>query len=645
MSWSKRLGLAAVGLILVAAGWWALGQWRATVIERQRERAFAAVTKLIGSEHWSDARGALRAFWQDFGSSLPADEAVAWRRLDITLSLRSGDLARLVWLYDVVPGLVLGDEDASLLVARVFNASGQAAKAAAVVQAWANRQGQPGRWVVLRADQLISDGQGEEARGLLATHTFTGDAEVARRLRLAILAANPRAAWAELNAAVKENPRHSDVRSMRAQLLERAGAVDQARVEYVAALVADPHDIVRRDQLAEFYRRHGVGTQADQTWRDGLAPTAPDFLWLRTSLWRRLWGPVAADALPAAPPGRWQALISHLASVPPDRFWVEPMAMNPAERRQIEARPEVAWLGLLEQLRTGDESGARETLTTQARPLAAWDAKAAATLRAVIRWRANELAPADGFLPVAVTGAAEHILIEQLRLWPAKGLPAETAALLRGDAAWPALMLAAGWPQAALTMAGSSLQKPDPAMPGWYHYGLAVALRELQGGASARAYVTAVPATPELRLLAAEIAWASGEPEATEQMTALAKEPGPAGFKAAWLLATAAAERSEVAVARHWIESRTDLAASALGQALLARLALAENKLEEARRIYTALGPSSLEAGMFLAREAYARNDWASARALTLALLTNFPDEIELRANLERIEKAAEAAR
>ena len=476
---------------------------------------------------------------------------------------------------------------------------------------------------------------------LLNAVEFEGAAEVGRRLRLSFLAATPRAAWEELTAGMRANPKNPDVRSFRGQLLERAGAVEDARIEFVAALVAAPDDPVRRDQLAEFYRRHGSPASALQTWRDGLSDSSPDFLWLRVLFWQRLWQGGEAELL-EAPIGKWTALIDGMSKLPGDVFWNENV-MSAADLRLMSARPEVEWLRLLEYLRQGEMRAAQLHLERLSDAAEALDPVALAVIRSVLRWQLQELTPAYGDMPVAIPGVQAHTLIDELRAWPGEGLSDETKTLMGRAEAWPALMLALGWPEAALIMADEATLAANQAVPDWLHYGMAMALRQNRDGSAALAYLNATPKVPILQLLAAEIKWTDGLTAEAAGLAQLAKTAGSVGYRAAWLLAIQALEREEWVEARTWIEGQPELGQSVTGRELAARSAFLSGDENEAAKRYGELGVDSLEAGMFLARRAFADQRWSEARELTEQLLARFPGELELRANLNKIAEAEAA--
>jgi thioredoxin-like negative regulator of GroEL len=258
LRWS--LGLGSVGLAILL--WLGVTAWRASVMEGQRERAVQKVESLISESRWLEARGALRAFWSNFGRDLTPTEAQSWRRMDFQISEESGDLARLVWLQQQAPEIAREMESVGLLLVRTFAAAGQSEEAVRLREDWKGREEQSHLWMALDVDLHLAKGQREEALALLRSQEFSGKEDVGRRLRLSFLSAKPGEAWGELTAALQADPSNPDVRSFRGQLLERAGAVQDARIEFVAALVAVPEDPVRRDQLAEFYRRHDSSAAA-----------------------------------------------------------------------------------------------------------------------------------------------------------------------------------------------------------------------------------------------------------------------------------------------------------------------------------------------------------------------------------------------
>lgn len=640
---SRTLIKIGVGVMIAGvAAWFGFTTWRDGVVERQRTRASEAVQQLVEQQRWLEARSAVREFWRTYGGDVSVEEQSQWREYDVLTSERTGDLARLVWLESQFPELVHTREETCLMIARSFAAAGQSEEADRLREVWRGREENPQWWFYWEVDQHLAAGRAEEAQLLLESREFEGEADAGRNVRLAFLAPDPVAAWAGLQSAVELDPRDPDVRSFRAQFLERLGAVDLARVEYAAALVADPDDVVRRDQLAQFYLRQGNPNLALQTWREGLTDAAPDFLWLRILFWERLLGSDAAR-LPEPAVGVWTDLIHTLQATPTDQFWDHTLIEDPLLRRRAAQRPEVELLMALEHIRTGQLMEAVELFSTLSDEARALQPVATTAIRSVLRWRLVELEPDFGFLPPAPTGAVEHTLMTQLRNWPADGLSEETQAVLLGPDMATALMLAAGWPQAALMVRNPGVGEDDAA-PEWLPYGTAVSLQQVESTDAALAYLQDRTPSPTLRLLAAEMTWEDDPEQARPQLRSLSKVEGDVGFRASWLLATAAMNDGNVAEAVEVIEASAALSESTTGKELLARAALALGMNEKAAAIYQELGPVSLDAGLWMAREAFVAGNWEDARALTLELIDRFPAQVELRSNLDRIEEARVAA-
>ena len=336
-------------------------------------------------------------------------------------------------------------------------------------------------------------------------------------------------------------------------------------------------------------------------------------------------------------------MIEGLAKLPGDRFWNDGL-LTPAELRLASSRPEVEWLQLLEWLRRGETVKAQLHLEQFSDAAEALAPVALATIRSVLRWQLQELAPGYGEMPVAVTGTQAHTLIDELRAWPADGLPEETQRLLSGAQVWPALMVALGWTEAALMMAEESEMANDASLPNWVHYGMAVVLRQNREAQAALAYLSSAPKVPILQLLTAEMKWSEGATAEESGLATLAVSEGTVGYRAAWLLALRALELEQWGQAREWIEGQPVLKDSIGGREMVARAALMSGDETAAAGLYEALGVESLEAGMYLARKAFADRRWQDARDITEQLLARFPGELELRGNLEKIAQAEAAA-
>jgi hypothetical protein len=112
------------------------------------------------------------------------------------------------------------------------------------------------------------------------------------------------------------------------------------------------------------------------------------------------------------------------------------------------------------------------------------------------------------------------------------------------------------------------------------------------------------------------------------------------GYRAAWLLGVAALSQNRPQEAVQIVNAQPRLRDATTGREMLARAALAEGRTDDCTRDYEALASESAEAKAYLARLAFARHDWVAARRYTNELMVLFPDQLELRANLEAIARA-----
>jgi hypothetical protein len=218
-------------------------------------------------------------------------------------------------------------------------------------------------------------------------------------------------------------------------------------------------------------------------------------------------------------------------------------------------------------------------------------------------------------------------------------LPNDLAAFLAGDDAIAAVFLAGGWREAALRLCS----RPAAASPEWLVYAFAQALRLNRGPQPALDYLADKGTSTVLSLLRAELLLSCGRlDEGLKQLRGLSQDDSDAGYRATLILALAALDQHQPAQAAQEIQSHPRLRASLEGQEILARAALSSGSLAQAEEIYAALANQSAEAKAFLARQAFARQQWPRARELTEQLLVMHPDELQLRANLAAI-SAAEA--
>jgi len=618
--------------------------WRGHVVRVQDENAYRAARKALQEHRPEDALALFRA--QDHSAS-----PLPWNEVEVEACVGARQLPQLLALYERSPKRILQNDGASLLVARTFLHSRRPKDLARLRE---KRQGQDQNspeWFALDIDALLLNGRPDEARRLLLARTFPGTNDVPRLVRLALISSRKDlpAAWNHLADAARLDARNPEVRSFRAQILEQIGKVELARVEYVAAHVAEPANPLLRDQLAEFYRRQGSLDHALTTWEEALRGPSLDFIWVKALFWGRMIRPLTLAPGSTPPSGHYKPLAEYLRQLPARTFWEsEDLRHPPGSRKFGQDRQEVFWLQLAGLLQAHQDKAAFELLSFHRSPAGSWDPDLERALGRILSFRLNQTLnpPGTSFATGGRSSEDLHQFFRQLedlarrereggRSWK---MPADMAAFLIGPSAPGSAFLAAGWREAALTL----LPDPLPAgSPGWLDYGVAQVRRYNRSPADALQFLATRPASPPLDLLRGELLIAVGKSEdGLRLLQPLASLDSDIGFRAAWLRALADMEHTNTAGVRQQVSAQPRLAKSPVGTELLARAALADGREEEAQRLYHRVATNSVEARTYLARQAFAAKDWTSARRYTTELLTLMPDELQLRENLAAIDRA-----
>lgn len=618
-----------------------LNMWRAHVRKTADDRGFKRAEQALAERRPAEALALFQAVDR-------SDSPHPWPKIEIAALAGLGQMSRLVTIFEKDRQRILDNEDASLLMARVFLHSRQKEKLDLVLS---GHKSESPAWGMLQADALLLDGKSKEARKLLESRKYQGTNDVQRMVRLALLSdlRSPTNAWNILADAAALDPRNPDVRSFRGQLLEAIGKTGLARVEYVAALVAS-QDPLRRDQLAEFYRRQGSHDLALSTWNDGLKTNSFDFMWLKAGFWTHMAaGRNESTPLGPVPGGTLSGLAREVLALKPGQFWSDGLATELSSHQQaINGRQEVFWLQLTDLLRTGRERDAREKLQFGKASAYSWAPDLARNFSQILAWRQTtnrNLNPSG--MPYAEFSSNQHSFftrMEELSLQERGGqkfkkLPEDLETVVTGPHAFAAAFLAEGWREAAITVADP--EKLSPNAPEWLAYGLAQALRYNRGLDTALSFINSRSPTPLLQMLASELQLGLGKTnEAYAGLEKLRKVESDVGVRAAWLLATAAMERQDFAGVRRSVDEQPGLKSTVLGKELLARAALSEGKTADAEALYRGIERDSVEARAYLARKAYSEKNWKVARKYTQELLAIMPDQLELRSNMDAIAAA-----
>ena len=645
-TFKKVLLVSLVAGVGMATG---LAFWRQRVVAKRAISSAVTIERGLANADFVAARSALP------GIADPTDRIAKEREIrvaELQKALTSRDSGMLrhaigpegrMWLD---PKLL---EAADLVLAREALQTRDYAGYQELAGKWRTAATMPGQWVLLEADQLLARKLPEEARQLLESAQLSGPEDALRRARLALLDANePWKAMASLDAGLKADPRNPDILSFRAQLEEAAGRVADARLDYVAAVLAERKNPLHRDILANFYLRTGDLAAAAETWRDAAEDTSLGVYALKSWFWSRVGGVRLSKPLPPSRQAGWRELIAALDATPPGVFWDVALDAPLAGLSSGSKRPEVVWLKVLEAIRTNDLAAARTKLE-QGFPREAERLNPALALRLLVHLAAS--AGQDPRLPLAgreMPSESEdaHPFLNEFARWANHKNPGDADKLLETWLARPAAivgtLIVTGWSGAAVIIGQGEQLPPETAAPDWFDYGYAKALLRRDGPASTRKWLETLPArSTAAELLLGEILLTSGAVEpGLVVLQKIAATTNPLASRAAWTLALAELDRGHAAQARQITLASPALACSLQGKELLARIALAEGQRAETLRIYQELGDSSVDAMIFLSKEAFAAGDWAQARKWTAKLAQRFPEQPAFRRNLLQIEKA-----
>lgn len=593
-----------------------------------------------------------------------------WTDLELQAAIALDSVPRMIHLFRDHPEAFDNYEDTVLKLARLHVQFQQVEQYDVMRERWKGRETKVHDWFLLDVDKLIMAGEYLQAEELLKSKQFTGDQEISRLVRLALTVAKRdlNQAWDHLGQAYQLNPRSTDVRSFRAQILESVDQLALARVEYMAAFVADPENPLMRDQLAEFYRRHKQYFLALSTWTEGLEAHSADYIWLKTLFWSRTAIPVRREwDMEKIPNGQLKPLVQFVTNLPDGQFWdEEAFRVLPETRFYLLTRQETYWLRLLQELREGDEQAALNLLEENPFARNCWDADLVNALRQVLTYRQSRFIPLPAKLssgaPVAqhqpavgqdeivfgdtkqnkhqfLTTLNELALAENLQ----EEMPEDLQALLLSEEAIAATFVAAGWLETAVQF--RVLPVIPEQFPSWVSFGMTQALRTTRGAEAALRYANSQPRTAFLDLLRAEILIGLDQKEkAVTLLEQLTEQEEGIGFRASWLLARHYLEVGNLEKAQRAIDRNDDLDDHVMGKELEAKIALEKGDKDLAEAIFGEIQDKSFIAKSYLAKVAFENNDFARAKDLTQQMIREYPDILQLRANLKAILEAEREA-
>lgn len=642
MNKNKIILMLVVPAVAGATIFFGFKTWRAGVVARQEQRAFNVGQQLVAQGKYEDALAVVR-------QQPAAGTHKNWPALEIRALAGLRAAPQLAAIYQRTPARVMADEEASVILARAYLSSRNAALFAKIREAWRGHETRRDNWLVLDSDAQLLAGKPREAEKILRAQKLSGHAEAARLERLSLLVAGrdlPQA-WQLLEDANQLDPRNPEIRSFRAQILEAAGKTGAAKIEYTAALAADQANPLLRDQLAEFYHRQANYDYALKLWQASLADPTFDFVWLKTAFWQRMILPGKLDAAKVSG-GELQPLARWVASLPDGKYFdTNSFAALPQAHRLEQQRQEVFWLQLVDALQHHREKEAVDRLKFSPFTAVSWQPDLQAALARILHYRQKRSFNPEGLIYTSATPKTDQhqlfsalaTLSERERSAGRVAVPADLDALLRGPDAFAAAFLAAGWREAALNLCPS--ENCPTNEPAWFAYGLANALRANRSPSAARDFLAHQPPAPELQLLAAEMLVADGKTsDGLKLLPALAAANTPAGYRASCLLALVNLDLKNYDAARGWVRHNPQLAADLTGRELLAQIALRAGQTNEAEKIYETIFPESMAAKFYFSKKAFDCRDWKTARDLMTELVGAAPDNLQFRARLLAINRA-----
>ncbi len=567
-----------------------------------------------------------------------------WLNLLIAASEQTQDLSQLMLAYQFSPSNFDQNEAASLLAAEGFLLNGDLYDYKTIRNQWHNRETDKAPWMILDVDKLLTQGKRQDAIQLLSVNKFKGKNEVERLTRLALLQVedNPKKAWYYLKTAESIDPKNTDIHLYRAKILETRGKNSKAAKEYQTAIQLEPRNIFLKDQFAEFYLRNGYHRQALKTWTENLAAPTLDTIWIKALFWSHVLTPanIRWDHL-TPPPGPLQPLTRYLMELKEDQFWSPPLFTKVPNRNQyLQTQQATFWLRLLAAMQASKDEEARQLLKKNPFTNNSWSPDLQHALKQILTYKKmGTLLPAD-MLPPNNSLKPKHHFFQQLEEFAdsPEDIPDELHELLLSKQAYVAALLAAGWNEAAL-----NIQRPtgiSEQLPPWVALEYTQALRENRGIIDAIQYAQMQEPTKELDVLTGEMMIIGGDSaSAIDKLIPHAMENSDTGYRAAWLASLIYMDQGHFADARETIQQQPRLFTDLVGQETLARIAIQEGNHDLAEHIYHSIQDKSLEAKSYLAKKAFTDKNWDEARLITEKLLTEHPDNQQLRDNLEMIKK------
>ncbi|MCP4645967.1 MAG: DUF4114 domain-containing protein [bacterium] len=489
--WRRVKQLALIGVVVgvVVGGPLGFLAWRKLQRMKRVAAARREAARLLDSGKPDEALEALRSD-KNLG-----DPSVRRELADVEMTALDavGDMGGLAGLYDEHPAPFDEDEEASVAVGRVQIHADDFEGFEDLRNGWVGRATQPVAWRGLEAEKLVRQEKAVQALELLREREYAGAQDAPRLARMgALLAgADPDQARDCIERAVRLDNSNAEVQRHAGAALDVLGMAGDARKAYLRALHLAPKDAFVRDEVAEFFVRHGDTASALRAWGEGLAPPTMDFIWTKALFWGRVSLRGRIDfSKHARPEGRLRPLVDLMCALPEGHFW-DAAACEPvvAAHPHLADRQEALWLRLTETLNRGKEDEALSLLNMNQFGARCWNVDLMQALARLLTFRRL------GFMDPKLAGqsasgqTATHPFFAELDAWtrgerePSK----EFQELVTGEEAYSAAYLAAGWFEAALQLRREPVQ--PRRLPDWFVQDLGKALAANRGRDAAQAFM------------------------------------------------------------------------------------------------------------------------------------------------------------
>ncbi|MBA3602671.1 MAG: hypothetical protein H0W50_03320 [Parachlamydiaceae bacterium] len=583
-----------------------------------------------------------------------------WLDLYISASIASRDYPQLIALFQRFPESFWANEEASLHLGNALITAQNADEYSLLRHGWRGKESRQQEWLFLDVDTLLLSNQNEEAIKMLQSNCLAGTEDCQRLVRLALLSVNdnPKVAWEYLTEAGLKDPQNPDIHTYRARLLESVGKNALALSEYTSAVNTAPSNIFLKDQLADFYLRHGQFPHARSVWLETLNGPTLDTIWLKAVFWSRMISPITFKWSTLSPPvGKSHAFNLYLLGLEADQFWNESLFDKiPNAQVLLETQQATFWMRLLDHLKNRRENSALKLIEANIFADELWDSSLERALHQILTYRKT------GKMPVTDDASKELEVTKIAKAYNAQGNPffaalnrmsnmsivqdgvnVELKSLIDSDEAFAAAFISAGWLEAGLQL--HAMAKYPDEFPDWATASMIEAISSNHSPEGALKFAMEQPLSPRLAgVVDVLLKLSKDDKSMLDKLQVFSQESTEKGIKASWLLSLIYIEKGEPLKAKQTIMAQGKFADSVIGKESLARIALLENYPVLATSFYESIEDVSSEAKSYLAWKAYTEKKWERARQLTEALLKIYPDNSMLKENLHKISEEEKVA-